>query len=95
MLLGILSRKRLKVKSPMYTECQVEDMNKRPSRVKGEIKIAKLREFKVLEECASIDQIESRTPVFMGLLREFITKKRYTCATIFVDHFSGFTYIHL
>ena len=42
-----------------------------------------------------MNQIESRTPSFFRALRRFITKKRYTCVTIFVNHFSGFTYVHL
>ena len=46
-------------------------------------------------ECVSMDQIEPRIPGFIGVLRGFISKKRYTCATIFVDHYSGFTYVHL
>ena len=46
-------------------------------------------------ECVSMDQIESITPGFIGILRGFINKKRYMCATIFVDHYSGFTYVKL
>ena len=42
-----------------------------------------------------MNQIESQTPSFFRALRRLITKKRYTCATISVDHFSGFTYVHL
>ena len=41
-----------------------------------------------------MDQLESETSKFLGILRGFITKKRYRCATIFLDHYSGFTYIY-
>lgn len=45
--------------------------------------------------CVLVDQIESRTPGFCGVLRGFITKRWYTCATIFTDHYIRFSYIHL
>ena len=57
--------------------------------------IQNMRKANAPGECVSMDQIESRTPGFIGVLRGFISKKRYTCATIFVDHYSGFTYVHL
>ena len=28
-------------------------------------------------------------------MRDFVTKRRYTCATIFIDHFSDLSYIHI
>ena len=46
-------------------------------------------------ECVSVDQTESRTPGFIGMMRGFLTKQRYTCATVFADHYSDFTYTHL
>ena len=95
MLLGILPKKLLKVKPPMCAGCKVGAMTKRPWRVKGDTKSGKLRKVKAPGECVFVNQLESRTPGFLGVLRGFITKKRYTCAIIFVDHFSGFTYVYL
>lgn len=69
-------------------------MTKRSRRLKGETKTVKLQKVETLEEY-SMDQIESRTPAFLGVLRRFISKKRYTFATILVDHFSRFTYVYL
>ena len=43
----------------------------------------------------SVDQLESRTPGFIGVMRGFVTKRRYTSATIFIDHFSDLSYVHM
>ena len=43
----------------------------------------------------SVDQLESRTPGFIGVMRGFVTKIRYTIATIFIDHFSDLSYVHI
>ena len=43
----------------------------------------------------SVDQLESPTPGFIGVMRGFVTKRRYTCATIFIDHYSDLSYIHM
>ena len=67
-------------------------MTKRPSRVKGGTR--HLHKASKPGEYVSVDQIESRTPGFLAVLRGFVTTKRYTCATIFVDHYSRFTYYY-
>lgn len=43
----------------------------------------------------SINQLISPTPGFLPNHRGLPTTKSYVGATIFVDHFSDFTYIHL
>jgi hypothetical protein len=43
----------------------------------------------------SVDQLESSTPGFFAQLTGILTKRRYTCATVFVDHFSRFEYVHM
>ncbi|KAI2505304.1 hypothetical protein MHU86_9104 [Fragilaria crotonensis] len=39
--------------------------------------------------------VESSTPGLIAQIKGWLTKKRYKVATIFVDHFSGLSYIHL
>jgi hypothetical protein len=46
-------------------------------------------------DCMSVDQLESRTPGLIGQLKGIPTKARYKVATIFVDHISDLTFIHL
>ena len=43
----------------------------------------------------SIDILYSPTPGFIAQLTGILTKKRYKYAAIFVDHFSGYGYVHL
>ena len=45
-------------------------------------------------ECVSVDQMTSTEPGFYAQLKGRLTKKRYRCATIFVDHFSRLRYVH-
>ena len=46
-------------------------------------------------DCISVDQLESSVSGLIAQLRGFLTKKRYKCATIFVDHYSRLSYIYL
>ena len=81
MELGILPHKLLKIRPPMCACCKIGAMTKQRRRVKGG-KYKNMRKANAPGECVSMDQIESRTLGFIGVLRGFITKKRYTCATI-------------
>ena len=45
--------------------------------------------------CVSIDQQESRTSGYIDVHRGFMTKQRYTCATVFVDHYSDLKFTYL
>ena len=42
-----------------------------------------------------VDQLVSPTPGFVPTYRGTPTTKQDLCATIFVDHFSNFTYAHI
>jgi len=48
-----------------------------------------------LGQCVSVDQMISTQVGFYAQLKGRLTKQCYRCATIFVDHFSGYKYIHL
>eukprot|EP00957_Ditylum_brightwellii_P055249 4187533-Ditylum_brightwellii.AAC.1 len=39
--------------------------------------------------------MESTVPGFVAQLKGRLTIKRYTAATIFIDHYSRLTYVHL
>ena len=41
------------------------------------------------------DTVSSPSPGLIAQLRGIPTSERYTCATVFVDHFSRFSYVHL
>ena len=93
--LCILPRRLLAVKPPMCAGCKAEVMARNPTRVKGQKHRWLWEQTTKSGECVSVDQTESRTPGFIGVMREFICKERYTCAPICVDHFSNLTYTHL
>jgi hypothetical protein len=44
-------------------------------------------------DCVSVDQLESSTPGFVAQLKGILTKIRYTCATVFVYHYSRLGYV--
>jgi hypothetical protein len=43
----------------------------------------------------SVDQLESSTLGFVAQLKGILTKKRYTCATVCLDHFSRLGYMYI
>jgi hypothetical protein len=46
-------------------------------------------------ECVSADQMASTEVGFFAQMKGKLTKRRYRCATIFVDHFSRLRFVHL
>jgi hypothetical protein len=46
-------------------------------------------------QCVSVDQMILTQVGFIAQLKGALTKKRYTAATLFVDHYSRLKYIHL
>jgi hypothetical protein len=54
-----------------------------------------LRTVQAPGECISVDQLESPLPGFVAQLKGKLTRKRYKAATIFVDHKSRLSYVHL
>ncbi len=46
-------------------------------------------------QCVSVDQIILTQVGFIAQLKGSLTKKCYTVATVFVDHYSKLKYVHL
>ena len=93
--LCILPRRLFKVKPPMCVGCKAGAMIRKPTKVKGQKFKGLWKQTTKPGEYTSVDQTISRTPGFIGVIRGFLCKQRYTCATIFVDHFSDHTYTHI
>ena len=69
---------------------------KRPWRNKPSGKFeSKIRVATKPGEVISVDQLESPTPGLYGQLKGAATGKRYRAATIFVDHYSRFSFCYL
>jgi hypothetical protein len=68
-------------------------LTKRPWKSKGAAK--KLFVATKPGQCVSVDQMESTIPGFLAQLKGRITGRRYCFATVFVDHYSDYTYVHM
>ena len=91
----MLSRDLHNIESPTCPGCAYGRQHRKPTRHKGRKNKRKLRPSTFAGQCVSVDQLVSSTPGFVPIHRGLPTLKRYIGATIFVDHFSDFTYCHL
>jgi hypothetical protein len=91
---GLLPSAIAKCKIPVGQACMYRMMTKKPWRTKS---VPKPMSIVITNpgECVSLDQLESKTPGLLGQLKGAPTKARYKIATIFVDHVSNFTFVHL
>jgi hypothetical protein len=46
-------------------------------------------------QMVSVDQLDSSAAGFISQLKGRLTRRRYKAATVFVDHFSRMSYVHL
>jgi hypothetical protein len=90
---GEIPRRLAKVKPPACAGCLFGAMTKVPWK-------GKETSFKVFVaikagQWFSVDQMISMHVGFIAKLKGTLAKKRYTAATVFVDHYSRLKYIHL
>ena len=91
---GQLPKRLLLCKKPFCSACQYGKMTKRPWRVKGENKGSSKTATRP-GQIVSVDQLESNTPGMIAQLKGKLTQQRYKYATVFVDQFSGYTFVYL
>ncbi len=90
---GKIPQRLAKVKPPACAGCLFGAMTKVPWRgreTSSEVFVATKP-----GQCVSVDQVVSMQVGFIAQLKGILTKKRYTAATVFVDHYSRLKYIHL
>jgi len=95
--LGMIPRRLAKAQVPACSACVYRKATRRPWRTKptkGQ-QGGKLRTAATPGECVSVDQLESSTPGLIGQIKGWITTQRYRVATVFVDNYSGLSYVHL
>jgi len=73
---------------PTCASCNYAKATRKPWRSKGSIRTREIPTITKPGDCVSVDQLESSTPGMIAQLRGFLTKDRYTCTTVFVDHHS-------
>jgi hypothetical protein len=82
-----------KVKPPACTGCLFDAMTKVPWR--GQETSLEVFVATKAGQCVSVDQLVSTQVGFISQLKGTLTKKCYTVATVFVDHYSRLKYVHL
>lgn len=94
--LGFLPKSFLKLDPPpICAACAFGKAHKRPWRTRGVSgHIRKDSEIKP-GDGVSIDQLQSAQPGLIPQTAGFLTSQRFEGATVFVDHFSHFVYVHL
>lgn len=90
---GLIPRELAKVPPPKCPGCAYGKAHRKPVRHKGTR--SKLKQATKPGEVVSMDQLISPTAGFVPTHRGIPTTKRYIGATVFVDHYSDFTYVHL
>ena len=91
---GDLPKRLATIRPPECAACRFGKATKVPWRTRGE-KNRSLRTATRPGECVSVDQLESTTPGLVAQLKGIPTKQRYKCATVYIDHYSRFTFLYL
>ena len=92
---GLIPRDLANVDPPKCPGCAYSKAIRKPTRYKGHRNKKPIRPATAPGQCVSVDQLISPTSGFVPTHRGKPTLQRYKGATIFVDHFSDFTYVHL
>ena len=93
-LKGELPKSILQSKKPMCAACEFGKATRRQWR-QDKSKKKGLHVATQPGQVVSIDQLESRTPGLIAQTKGRPTRARYHAATIFVDHYSRYSYVHL
>ena len=79
---------------PVYSACQFGKSSKRPWRQNTRRNGAEVERAQAPGDVIRVNQMISRTPGLIAQMAGFLTKDRYTCAMVFVDHNSNLSYVH-
>ena len=90
---GLIPRDLADIPYPTCPGCAYGKAHRKPFRTKSQR--GQLRQATQPGEVVSMDQLISPTAGFVPTHRGTPTTQRYIGATVFVDHYSDFTYVHL
>lgn len=93
--LGIIPRRLAKCPVPICSACQFGKASRRPWRTKTAQNASTVDPIRIPGAVVSVDQLVSATPGLIAQMAGFLTKERYTAATVFVDQYSSLSYVHL
>jgi hypothetical protein len=94
-ILGEIPKRLAKVKPPVCAGCLFGAMTKIPWRGKEGASDHTVFEATAPGQIVSVNQMISTQVGFIAQLKGALTKKRYTAATVFTDHYSRLQCIHL
>ena len=94
-ILGEIPKQLAKVKPPVCAGCLFGAMTKVPWRGKEGASDHTVFEAIAPGQIVSVDLMISTQVGFIAQFKGALTKKRYTAATVFTDHYSRLQYIHL
>jgi len=92
---GDLPKRLANCRAPKCSACLFAQATKRAWRTRAPTNSGSLATATRPGEVVSIDQLESSTPGLIAQLKGWVTKKRYKVVTVFVDHFSDLSYVHM
>jgi hypothetical protein len=91
--LGMIPRRLAKSKIPLCPSCMYGKLSRQPWRGKNDYH--HISNADIRGQLVSVDQMESTTPGLIAQMKGIPTLERYHYATIFVDHATDYTYVHL
>jgi hypothetical protein len=80
---------------PKCAACMYGKATRRAWRTKTPVNAIANKQVTAPGTVVSMDQLVSAVPGLIGQMKGFLTRKRYMVATVFVDHFSGMSYVYL
>jgi hypothetical protein len=92
---GVLPQRLATCRVPQCTACYYGKASQRPWREKGSAYRNKIASATVPGQIVSVDQMQSTVPGLVGQLKGIPTRQRYHYVTVFVEQFSGFSFVHL
>jgi hypothetical protein len=91
----LLPAKIAQARPPKCAACMIGKATRRPWRTKATPNKMSIPVVNHPGDCVSVDQLQSTTPGLLGQMRGFLTKRRLHFATIFVDHKTSLSFVHL
>ena len=88
---GVIPPKFGQIKMPFCAACAYGKATRRPWRSRSTNNKDEAWKPTKPGEVVSVDQMISPTPGLIAQMSGMLTNKRYTSATIYVDHFSGYS----
>jgi hypothetical protein len=92
---GDLPRNIAACKTPKCASCLYGKATRRAWRSKSPANKMTTPQATAPGKVVAVDQMISATPGLIAQMRGFITGKRYKVTTVFVDHFSGLSFVYL